>query len=93
MKPKITRKDFLNGAVFTAASALLRPLQGLAAAVSGPDPTAREYYLAKGIRQHDPRYYPPGLTGMRGSHPVSFETAHAFVVGGGISGLSAAETR
>jgi spermidine dehydrogenase len=111
MKPKITRKDFLNGAAFTVASALLRPLHGFAAPVSGPDPTAREYYFAKGIRQNDPRYYPPGLTGMRGSHPGSFETAHALrdgkrwdatnvsdtgehydliVVGGGISGLSAA---
>ena len=78
MKPKITRKDFLNGAAFTVASALLRPLHGFAAPVSGPDPTAREYYFAKGIRQNDPRYYPPGLTGMRGSHPGSFETAHAL---------------
>lgn len=57
-------------------------------------------------------YYPPALTGLRGSHPGSFETAHSvrdgtfwdsagkpedtgetydlIVVGGGISGLSAA---
>src|SRR5678816_4666637 len=57
-------------------------------------------------------YYPPALTGLRGSHPGSFETAHTLrdgdfwqkagqpveiaekydlvVVGGGISGLSAA---
>jgi spermidine dehydrogenase len=54
-------------------------------------------------------YYPPALTGMRGSQPGSFEDAHALrdgrqtgapadsgesydlvVVGGGISGLSAA---
>lgn len=55
-------------------------------------------------------YYPPALTGMRGSHKGSFEAAHALVmggqkpdqfvpldeqydmviVGGGISGLSAA---
>jgi len=56
------------------------------------------------------RYYPPTRTGLRGSHPGSFETAHALarehrvfgapkkldesydliVVGGGLSGLSAA---
>ncbi|MDG1707673.1 MAG: hypothetical protein P8H03_02880, partial [Emcibacteraceae bacterium] len=56
-------------------------------------------------------YYPPSLTGMRGSHKGSFEVAHSvswegkdwgipkdqtddiydlIVVGGGISGLSAA---
>src|SRR5207253_1946159 len=59
-----------------------------------------------------PGYYPPALTGMRGSHPGSFDAAHSLrdgtfwdsvgkpedtgetydliVVGGGISGLSAA---
>jgi spermidine dehydrogenase len=60
--------------------------------------------------QGRPGYYPPLLNGMRGSHPGSFENAHALrdgrqpeaggagtgeaydlvVVGGGISGLSAA---
>ena len=60
--------------------------------------------------QDEPGYYPPTRTGMRGSHPGSFENAHALrdgtlaiehvdttddpydliVVGGGISGLSAA---
>ena len=59
--------------------------------------------------QNAASYYPPALTGMRGSHPGSFEEAHALrdgrepgtatdtgeaydlvVVGGGISGLSAA---
>ncbi|MDP6252984.1 MAG: NAD(P)/FAD-dependent oxidoreductase, partial [Verrucomicrobiota bacterium] len=59
----------------------------------------------------DPLYYPPSLTGLRGSHPGSDAHAHArawtkksdwgptaklnesydlVVVGGGISGLSAA---
>ncbi len=110
MKSKITRKDFLNGVALTAAGAVLRPFEALAQD-SGPDPSAREYLLAKGIKQSDPRYYPPALTGMRGSHPGSFEAAHTLrdgkrvdpaaaadtgetydliVVGGGISGLSAA---
>jgi spermidine dehydrogenase len=59
--------------------------------------------------QDRPGYYPPLLTGLRGSHPGAFENAHALrdgrqpepgsntdemydlvVVGGGISGLSAA---
>ncbi len=65
---------------------------------------------ADGTKSGD--YYPPALTGLRGSHPGSFETAHSLrdgtfwdsagkpedtgesydliVVGGGISGLSAA---
>ena len=88
--PKITRRDFLNGiALGVAAGSALSPLELLAA---------------------DGRY-PPALTGLRGSHPGSFEIAHALawggmkwprpeaqtddtydlvVVGGGISGLSAA---
>ena len=60
--------------------------------------------------QAEPGYYPPTRTGLRGSHPGAFESAHALrdrtlaigetqavdepydlvVVGGGISGLSAA---
>ena len=43
---------------------------------SGPDPSPLEPLLAQGITQDDPRYYPPLLTGMRGSHPGSFEVAH-----------------
>ncbi len=86
----ITRRDFLNGTALTIAAGVT-PATQLAA-----DPA---------------RYYPPALTGLRGQHPGSFETAHAFardgrrfgiddaaveenydlvVVGGGISGLSAA---
>jgi spermidine dehydrogenase len=37
-----------------------------------------EPFLAQGITQQDPRYYPPGLMGMRGSHPGSFEVAHGL---------------
>ena len=87
----ITRRDFLNGVAITVAAGMT-PLQLLQAAPDG-------------------RYYPPALTGLRGSHVGSFEVAHQMgwekkvfdteklpitedydlvVVGGGLSGLSAA---
>jgi len=87
----ITRRDFLNGVAVTLAAGMT-PLQILQAAPDG-------------------RYYPPALTGLRGSHAGSFEVAHQMgwekkvfdtdklpvtedydlvVVGGGLSGLSAA---
>ena len=91
---KISRRDFLNGvALGVAAGTTLSPLELMA------------MEAARGA------HYPPALTGMRGSHPGSFEVAHALawngatwprpanqadatydlvVVGGGISGLSAA---
>ncbi|MFJ4373088.1 FAD-dependent oxidoreductase [Pseudomonas japonica] len=88
---QITRRDFLNGVAIGIAAGLT-PLQILQAAPDG-------------------RYYPPSLTGLRGSHAGAFEVAHQMgwekktfatdalpiseqydliVVGGGISGLSAA---
>jgi spermidine dehydrogenase len=40
-----------------------------------------------------PGYYPPLLNGMRGSHPGSFESAHALRDGGGVSqGVDTGET-
>jgi spermidine dehydrogenase len=97
MRRKITRRDFLNGVALTAGAALM-PWQLLGAV--GGDP------------EKAPDYYPPALTGLRGSHPGSFDVAHSLrdgtfwdsvgtpkdtgesydliVVGGGISGLSAA---
>ncbi len=87
----ITRRDFLNGVAITIAAGMT-PLQILQATPDG-------------------RYYPPALTGLRGSHVGSFEVAHQMgwekkvfdtdklpitedydlvVVGGGLSGLSAA---
>jgi spermidine dehydrogenase len=69
MGQPITRRDFLNGmaigaTAIGATAALSSPL--LAAAMA--DPSAQD---AIG-------YYPPLLTGMRGSHPGSFEDAHAL---------------
>ena len=88
MSSRISRRDFLGGAAaVTATLAADRPCVAA-------DNTAG---------------YPPGRTGMRGSHAGSFEIAHSLrdgnawadaantrehydlvVVGGGLSGLSAA---
>ena len=99
MSRKITRRDFLNGAAL-ALGAAITPSPLFAAF---DEPTNPEKSSA---------YYPPALTGLRGSHPGSFDAAHSLrdgtfwdhagkpadtgetydliVVGGGISGLSAA---
>ena len=105
---EISRRDFLNGTA-VAIGASLVPFKMLAAQDASPYSSAQEYFLSRGITPSDPRYYPPALTGMRGSHAGSFEAAHTLrdgkrwtnlkvdhdsydliVVGGGISGLSAA---
>jgi spermidine dehydrogenase len=96
MNRPIDRRDFLQGAA-VAIGAL-----GLGGATGGQ---------TAAWPQDGAGYYPPLLTGMRGSHPGSFESAHALrdgdgaqlnaavalsetydliIVGGGISGLSAA---
>src|ERR1700749_4765122 len=72
----IHRRDFLNGVALTIGASLLPA--DLFGQGSGPDSSAEEYFLARGITQQDPRYYPPALNGMRGSHPGSFEAAHAL---------------
>ncbi|MBV9626049.1 MAG: NAD(P)/FAD-dependent oxidoreductase [Acidobacteria bacterium] len=93
----VTRRDFLNGVAISAGASLVPP-QLLGWLERAPE--------------ESPDYYPPALTGLRGSHPGSFEVAHSVrdgnfwqgapkpadtgetfdlvVVGGGISGLSAA---
>ena len=92
---KITRRDFVNGALIAAGTAML----------------PRRAQSAKIQDAQDPAYYPPSQTGLRGSHPGSNAYAHAMaldgeadfgpvttlseeydlvVVGGGISGLAAA---
>jgi spermidine dehydrogenase len=63
MHRKITRRDFINGVAVTAGAALM-PWHLLAA--NGSD------------AQSSSNYYPPALTGLRGSHPGAFETAHSL---------------
>jgi spermidine dehydrogenase len=66
MTRDITRRDFLNGMAIGVGGVLASPwLGGLLAAQT----------LSA---QDRPGYYPPTLTGMRGSHPGSFEVAHAM---------------
>jgi spermidine dehydrogenase len=69
MGQPITRRDFLNGIAAGATAAASGPLL----AASLPDPAAN------GPAAQDAfGYYPPLLTGLRGSHPGSFEDAHAL---------------
>ena len=63
----ITRRDFLNGiplAIGGAVAGQLLPAYVAAAFGVGQAP------------QDTPGYYPPALTGMRGSYPGAFEAAH-----------------
>ena len=92
---EITRRDFINGTLMAAGASML-PFGRTSGSI---------------LDKLYPLYYPPSLTGLRGSHPGSNAHAHArvwtkksdwgstaklnesydlVVVGGGISGLSAA---
>ncbi len=66
MDRTITRRDFMNGAAMVVGASMLpSPLpDGLPG--SGAEPQDR------------PGYDPPVSTGLRGSHPGSFETAHSL---------------
>ena len=59
---KITRRDFINGVALTAGATMM-PWHLLAETADAGTESA---------------YYPPALTGLRGSHPGSFETAHSL---------------
>ncbi|HSM29732.1 MAG TPA: NAD(P)-binding protein, partial [Woeseiaceae bacterium] len=64
MRRNITRRDFVNGIALGTAALGLAPMDAFTRGLS-PAPSP------------GPNYYPPELTGMRGSHPGSFEIAHA----------------
>lgn len=63
MHRKITRRDFLNGVAVTAGAAMM-PWRLFAERSTDP--------------QNSANYYPPMLTGLRGDHPGSLETAHSL---------------
>src|SRR6266478_8263936 len=68
MDQPITRRDFLNGIAVGAAAAASGSLLGAAPSAAELPPAAQDAF----------GYYPPLLTGLRGSHPGSFEDAHAL---------------
>src|SRR5579872_553392 len=66
---RIPRRDFLQGTLIAAATTLTGPLlEGCVQVASAADRASQDV----------PGYYPPLLNGMRGSHPGSFEAAHAM---------------
>ena len=66
MRRDITRRDFVNGVSVAIGGALALPARLRAAGMT------QAYAPEKAAG-----YYPPARTGMRGSHPGSFEAAHA----------------
>jgi spermidine dehydrogenase len=62
----ITRRDFINGTLMVAGSFMM-PFE-----VSGQ----------VAMTTMSPSYYPPARTGLRGSHPGSFEHAHSLAWNG-----------
>ena len=61
MSNGITRRDFLDGVALSMVAGALAPYSSLASAVES---------------KLGADYYPPVLTGMRGSHEGSYEVAH-----------------
>src|SRR5271166_3176056 len=73
MRREITRRDFLNGVAVTAGAAMMPwDLVG-----PGAGESTGEGQAAVGP-ESSPNYYPPALTGLRGSHPGSFDAAHSL---------------
>jgi hypothetical protein len=71
MDRDIARRDFLSGVNIAVTGSLLSA--PLAQALAALEETA------SGVsEQMMPGYYPPTRTGLRGSHPGSFEVAHSL---------------
>ena len=62
----LSRRDFLGGVALGAAAGGLGGIPG----------------LARALESQGGATYPPALTGLRGSHPGSFEVAHSVAWAG-----------
>ena len=67
----ITRRDFLNGVAIGIGATM-------GAAIVRDVPGGELLLEAAGFAQDAAGYYPPALTGMRGSHDGSFDASHAL---------------
>ena len=77
MDRPISRRDFLNGIAVGATIAASGP--SFAAPLTGAGDVPLAGAVQPGAAAQDAfGYYPPLLTGLRGSHPGSFEDAHAL---------------
>ena len=74
MATEITRRDFLNGVAIGVGGVFLSSYGGQVDAALSTE------VLTNGLAGSGEfaNYYPPTLTGMRGSHKGSFEVAHAL---------------
>jgi spermidine dehydrogenase len=70
MSRKITRRDFLNGVSVGVGGAMLASKAGLLVALEGATLDHET------ISQASKGYYPPALTGMRGSYDATYQYAH-----------------
>jgi spermidine dehydrogenase len=80
----IDRRDFLNGVALTVGASAIIGTGVASLSCGGTEEAAREISRATG-------FYPPSLTGMRGSHDGSYDVMHSISWGGEKFGR--AETR
>ena len=79
MTRQLTRRDFINGVAIGAAGLQLSPLEAVAKGLLEPTALGGDYY-------------PPALTGMRGSVTGTYEVAHALAREGKAFAMPAEQT-
>ena len=68
----VTRRDFINGASVAIGASFVLPWS---------ERLAMDMEATTDGAQDQPGYYPPGKTGLRGTHDGAWETMHARVAG------------